>query len=70
MKTWFNVVSQIALGAGQVANIVYPALSGKNQVIVGGAIAGVQLVVSAIAHNYNPDGTSVKVAYAKPVKDK
>ena len=68
MTRFWNVFSQIILGAGQVANLVMPALSGKNQALVAGGIAAVQLAVSAVAHSKNPDGTPAKVPYVKTEK--
>jgi citrate lyase synthetase len=63
MKRWVNVLSQIALGAAQVFNIFVPILKPNTRIVAAGGMAAAQLVISAIAHEYNPDGTTAKVAY-------
>jgi hypothetical protein len=63
MTRTINLLAQLALGAGQVANILAPAMSEKQKLYTAGGIGAFQLLVSALASSFNPDGTSAKVAY-------
>lgn len=65
MKRWINIVAQIALGLGQVANIAAPLLDEHEKAGAAVLIGMLQLVVSVIAHEYNPDGTDARTAYTK-----
>ncbi len=60
MKRWINVVAQVVLGAGQVVNILEPVLEAREKIFIAAGLALAQLVVSAIAHGYNPDGSPAK----------
>lgn len=62
MKRWLNIVTQsLAL----VGHSVLPGLplDPATKALVHTILAGVQGIVGIIAHNFNPDGTTVKVAY-------
>lgn len=63
MNRWVNVISQVVLGFGSLFNMVEPTLSPRHKLWVQFGIALAQLVVSAIASNYNPDGTPASVSY-------
>lgn len=69
MKRWINVLAQIALGAGQVVAVAAPVMDTEMKVYTATSIAALQLVVSALAHGYNPDGTSAREAYEPPRKE-
>ena len=63
MKRWANILSQIFLGFGQLVNVIAPILNEHDKVLIGVAIAAVQVIISAVAHGYNVDGTPQECAY-------
>lgn len=63
MTRWLNVASQIALGAGQIANIALPLLDERAKVLIAIGLGIFQLVISSLAHEFNPDGTSARAPY-------
>ncbi len=68
MKRWLSIALQ---GIAFVGHGVVPQLTlepGTMQ-MVHAVLGGVQGVLAIIAHNYNPDGTTVKVAYFPKKKD-
>ena len=66
MKRWISVTLQIVAGIGQVVNIFAPIMTERQKIITAGAIGVGQLVVNAIAHGSNPDGTPAEVAWKPP----
>ena len=68
MKRWISVTLQIVGSAGQIVNLLEPVLKPEQKLLVAAGIGIVQIVVNAIAHGSNPDGTPAEVAWtpAKP----
>jgi len=67
MKRWVSVLLQIVGGLGQIANVFVPILSERQKIYVAGSIGVGQLIVNAIAHGSNPDGTPAEVAWQPDV---
>lgn len=65
MKRWQSITAQILAGVAQVVNILAPVLSERNKLYVAGGLAAGQVLVNAVAHNTNPDGTPAEVAWEK-----
>jgi hypothetical protein len=63
VKRWLSITLQILASAGQLINLVEPylTLETKAGVVVGLGVA--QVLVNAIAHGSNPDGTPAEVAW-------
>lgn len=68
MKLSTNVISQIVLTIGQLVNNLSGLIPYKAQALVTGILAGIQLVIGAVAQYSNPDGTPSTTAYV-PTKD-
>lgn len=68
MPRWLSILLQILGGSGQIANIFAPVMDVEQKATVAGVLAIGQLVVNAIAHNSNPDGTPAEVAWIPPKK--
>jgi len=68
MTKFINILTQTFLGLGQITNLIYPILGEKQKGYVAVGLGVAQVVVSAVAHAYNPDGTPANVAYTKPEK--
>ena len=68
MPRWLSILLQLVGGAGQVANVFMPAMDPQTKIITAGCIAAGQLVVNALAHNSNPDGTPAEVAWVPKKK--
>ncbi len=62
MKRWLNVIGQ---SVAFVGHSILPGLplEPDTRSLVHTILAGVQGVMGIIAHQYNPDGTTAKVAY-------
>lgn len=63
-----NVLSQIVLTLGQLANLFAPILNEKQKLGVGLGIGALQIIISNMAQSVNPDGTPATEAY-KSLKD-
>ena len=63
MKRWLSITLQILSGVGQILNILEPTLNAEEKIYVAAGIGLIQIIVNAIAHNSNPDGTSAEVAW-------
>ena len=63
MKSFWNKFIQVTATVGQVANFALPIVPEKQKVYILGGLSIIQAISGMVAHNYNPDGTSVKVAY-------
>jgi hypothetical protein len=68
MKRWWNITTQ---SLAFVLQAIVPSLPLKpeQRMLTHTIVAGLQGIVAIIAHNYNPDGTTVKVAYYPNKKD-
>lgn len=65
MKRLYNIIAQVILAGGQIVNllgILWPNHKEKMAVILG----ILQVLLSAIAHEYNPDGSRAKESYIPP----
>lgn len=62
MKRWLSIALQ---GIAFVGHGVVPQLALEPGTIqtIHAVLGGVQGILALIAHNYNPDGTTVRVAY-------
>lgn len=65
MKRWVNILSQVALGSGQLYTLWEPHIPSDSKVWISSAIVFGQILISAIAHEFNPDGTPSEVSYQK-----
>lgn len=63
MKRWINIAAQLTLGAGQIVNMAAPLMSDDSRKVAAVVMAGLQLVISVLAHEFNPDGTDARSAY-------
>ena len=63
MKRWLSITLQILSGVGQILNILEPTLNAEEKIYVAAGIGLIQIIVNAIAHNSNPDGTPAEVAW-------
>lgn len=63
MKRWINIAAQLVLGGGQIVNLAAPLMSDDSRKAAAVVMAGLQLVISVIAHECNPDGTAAAVPY-------
>lgn len=70
MKRWWNIAFQVVATAAQVWQITEPTISWEGAQQIGAGIAMAQAIMATVAHNYNPDGTTAKVAYTPeaPIK--
>ena len=66
MKRWLNITSQIVFGSGQIVNLAFPILDDKQRVFVAVILGMAQLIISALAHEFNPDGSAAAQPYQKP----
>ena len=60
MPMWMTLIFQLLATAGQVANAVTPS---EYKYYVAAALSIVQTVQACVAHYYNPDGTTARVAF-------
>lgn len=63
MRRWISITLQIVGSAGQVGNLIAPWLPDEHKAMVAAGIGVGQIVVNAIAHSSNPDGTPAAVAW-------
>lgn len=63
MKRWLSVTLQVLAGLGQVVSVVTPILGPKQKVYVATGLGVAQVVVNAIAHGSNPDGTPAEAPW-------
>jgi hypothetical protein len=63
MRRWLNLVLQATLGTCQLYLTMQPELNESQKLLLCGIVSFAQLAISGIAHSYNPDGTSARVAY-------
>lgn len=63
MRRWVSVLLQTLASTSQIVNLVEPWLSGEQKAMVAAGIGILQIVVNAIAHGSNPDGTPAEVAW-------
>lgn len=68
MTRWWNVIIQLVLAGGQIVNLLEPVLKPEHKIYAMTAISVMQVVVSIIAHEFNPDGTPAQMAY-RPGKE-
>lgn len=68
MRRWVSVLLQTLASTGQIVNLVEPWLTGEQKAMVATGIGIAQIVVNAIAHGSNPDGTPAQIAWTPPVK--
>lgn len=63
-RVWTVVVQSVAI----VGQTVVPDLpvAEETRALIHSIIAALQGVAAVVAHNFNPDGTPVQVAYRKP----
>ena len=66
MPRWLNILIQVSATIAQVWQITSEAITWEDAQKIGAAIAALQVVVAALAHSYNPDGTPAAVAYTPP----
>lgn len=59
-----TIIIQVLLGLVQLGNVLTNVVPDKWKPVVLGIVALAQIVQAKIAHNFNPDGTPAKVAYA------
>ena len=65
MPRWVNIALQVLAVIGQLENGYGELLPGEHRTFIAIALGVGQIIVSAIAHAYNPDGTPAAVAYTK-----
>lgn len=63
MTRFWNVIIQLVLAGGQIVNLLEPIIKPEHKIYAMTIISVLQVVVSIVAHEFNPDGSSAKTAY-------
>lgn len=70
MKRWISITLQILASIGQIVNLVEPWLDAEQKTAVAAGLGIAQVIVNAIAHGSNPDGTPAEIAWQPPKPSK
>lgn len=65
MKLKVNVLLSGLASLGQILNTYGGIIPPKYQTLVAGVLGGTTMIVAAVAHYRNPDGTPAVVPYVK-----
>jgi small basic protein len=65
MSFFLNILLQLGLMIGQVANQVSTLVPEKWRPLVLAGLAALQAVVGLIAHRHNPDGTKAEEPWSR-----
>lgn len=66
MKLSWNIAIQALATLAQLFNAYGAILPARWQLLGAGVLGGIQAIVAAVAHYYNPDGTTAIVPYSLP----